>query len=120
VVLGHVDLLPTLFGQILIPPAVVEELHYPKALAVVRAWIACPPSWLDIRSSQLTPDTRLLTLDAGEREAILLAQESQAALLLVDERETRRDAERRAVTTMGTLRVLELAAERALVDFHSV
>jgi predicted nucleic acid-binding protein len=121
VVLGHVDLLPTLFGQILIPPAVAGELHHPKAPAVVRAWVARPPSWLAIRPSQLTPDARLLALDAGEREAILLAQElQQAALLLMDEQEGRKEAARRDLTTMGTLRVLELAAERGLVDFPTV
>jgi predicted nucleic acid-binding protein len=59
-------------------------------------------------------------LDAGEREAILLAQELEAALLLVDEREARREAEHRALTTMGTLRVLELAAEQGLVDLPTV
>jgi predicted nucleic acid-binding protein len=120
VVLGHVELLPTLFGQILIPPAVAGELHHPQAPAVVRAWVARPPSWLTIRASQLTPDARLLALDAGEREAILLAQELQATLFLVDEQEGRKEAARRDLTTMGTLRVLELAAERGLVDFPTV
>jgi predicted nucleic acid-binding protein len=32
VVLGHVDLLPALFGQILTPPAVAGELHHPKGI----------------------------------------------------------------------------------------
>ena len=40
--------------------------------------------------------------------------------MLVDEREARREAEHRSLTTMGTLRVLELAAERGLVDLPSV
>jgi predicted nucleic acid-binding protein len=120
VVLGQIDLLPPLFGHVLIPPAVVEELRHPKAPAAVRAWIGAPPAWLEVRPSSLRPDTALLRLDAGEREAILLAQELHADLLLVDEQEGRQEAARRALTAMGTLRVFELAAERGLVDLPAV
>jgi predicted nucleic acid-binding protein len=120
VVLGQADLLPTLFGQIIIPPAVVSELRHPKAPVAVRAWIGSPPAWLEVRSATLPPDAALLLLDAGEREALLLAQELHADILLVDEQEGRDEAARRALTAMGTLRVLELAAERSLVDLPAV
>jgi predicted nucleic acid-binding protein len=120
VMLGQVDLLPTLFGQIIIPLAVAEELHHPKAPAAVRDWIASPPPWLDMRPSSLLPDAILLRLDPGEREAILLAQELQADLVLVDDREAREEVARRALTAMGTLRVCELAAERGMVDLPAV
>jgi predicted nucleic acid-binding protein len=79
-----------------------------------------PPSWLEVRPSSLQPDAVLLRLDAGEREAILLAQELHADLLLVDEQEARQEAARRALTAMGTLRVLELAAERGFVDLPTI
>jgi predicted nucleic acid-binding protein len=120
VVLGQVDLLPTLFGQIIIPPAVIGELQHPKAPAAVRAWIASPPPWLDMRPCSLLPDAVLLRLDPGEREAILLAQELQADFVLVDDQDARAEATRRALTAMGTLRVFELAAERGLVDLPAV
>jgi len=120
VVLGQVDLLPTLFGQVIIPLAVSGELQHPKAPAIVRAWIASPPPWLDMRPSSLLPDAVLLRLDPGEREAILLAQELRADLVLVDDQDARAEATRRALTTMGTLRVFELAAERSLVDLPAV
>ena len=71
---------------------------------------------MHIRPSSLLPDAVLLQLDPGEREAILLAQELQADLVLVDDQDARAEATRRALTTMGTLRVFELAAERGLVD----
>jgi predicted nucleic acid-binding protein len=120
VVLGQVDILPTLFGQVLIPPAVAVELQHPKAPAAVRAWIASPPPWLDTRPSSLLPDAALLRLDPGEREAILLAQELRADLVLVDDQDARAEATRRALTAMGTLRVFELAAERGLIDLPAV
>ena len=120
VVLGQVDLLPTLFGQVIIPLAVVGELQHPQAPAAVRAWIASPPLWLAMRPCSLLPDAVLLRLDSGEREAILLAQELQADLVLVDDQDARAEATRRALTAMGTLRVFELAAERGLVDLPTV
>jgi len=120
VVLGQVDLLPTLFGQVIIPLAVIGELQHPKAPTAVRAWIASPPPWLDMRPCSLLPDAVLLRLDPGEREAILLAQELQADLVLVDDQDARAEATRRALTAMGTLRVFELAAERGLVDLPTV
>jgi predicted nucleic acid-binding protein len=120
VMLGQVDLLPTLFGQVIIPLAVVGELQHPQAPATVRAWIASPPPWLDMRPCSLLPDAVLLRLDPGEREAILLAQELQADLVLVDDQDARAEAARRALTAMGTLRVFELAAERGLVDLPTV
>jgi predicted nucleic acid-binding protein len=120
VVLGQVDLLHTLFGQVLIPPAVVGELQHPKAPAALQTWMASPPSWLNVRPSSLQPDAVLLRLDPGEREVILLAQELSADLVLVDDQEAREEAARRALPTMGTLRVFELAAERGLVDLPTV
>ena len=120
VALGQADLLPTLFGQVIIPLAVAGELQHAKAPAAVRAWIASPPPWLDMRPSSLLPDAVLLRLDPGEREAILLAQELRADLVLVDDQDARAEATRRALTAMGTLRVFELAAERGLVDLPTI
>jgi predicted nucleic acid-binding protein len=56
-------------------------------------------------------------LGAGEREALSLAQELHADLVLLDDLEARVEAERCGLAVMGMLRVLELAAERGLLDF---
>ncbi len=58
----------------------------------------------------------LLHLGRGEAEAISLALEIQAALLLIDDRRGRREAEARGLFVAGTLNVLEAAAERDLLD----
>jgi predicted nucleic acid-binding protein len=60
--------------------------------------------------------TPTLPSGAGEREAISLAQDLHADLLLMDDRDGREEAEHQGFTVMGTLRVLELAAERGLLD----
>jgi predicted nucleic acid-binding protein len=46
-----------------------------------------------------------------------LAQELHADLVLLDDLEARTEAERCGLAVMGTLRVLELAAERSVLDF---
>jgi predicted nucleic acid-binding protein len=62
----------------------------------------------------------LEALGAGEREAIMLAQEAQADALLIDEEDGRRAASARALIVTGTLGVLERAAERELLDLPDV
>jgi len=50
----------------------------------VRAWISQPPAWLEVVSLKRPVDSALEHLDAGEREAISLASELQAILLLME------------------------------------
>jgi predicted nucleic acid-binding protein len=119
VLIEHTAVLPTLFEHVLIPPAVAEELQRSRTPVSVRAWIESPPPWLEIRPPHqpLVPTT--LRLGAGEREALSLAQELHADLVLLDDLEARAEAERHGLAVMGTLRVLELAAERGLLDFST-
>lgn len=86
ILLGYEDILPALYGGVLIPQAVMHELQHPHTPAVVRAWLTHLPAWLDIRQTTSTPEADLTVLDAGERETILPAQELQADLLLVGRR----------------------------------
>jgi predicted nucleic acid-binding protein len=76
-----------LYRTVLIPPAVKAELAHANTPAVVRAWISQPPAWLEVVSLKQPVDSALEHLDAGEREAISLASELQAILLLMDERD---------------------------------
>ena len=93
------------------------ELQRPRMPVPVRAWMASPPVWLELRPPRPALVTTAIRLGAGEREALSLAQELHAALLLLDDLEACEEAERHAFAVMGTLRVLELASERGLPDF---
>ena len=56
-------------------------------------------------------------LDEGETAAIALAEFLRADLLLIDERDGYRAAQRRGLAVTGTLGLLDLAAERGLINF---
>jgi hypothetical protein len=83
--LDQMVLLPTLYGQIITPPVVLEvELPHPCSPAPVHAWVqhlTAMPEWLELRAPTRTPEADLLLLEAGERDTILVAQELQADLV---------------------------------------
>src|SRR6476646_1972004 len=87
VLIQAADILPNLYRTVLMPPAVKTELAHANTPAVVRAWISQPSPWLEVVSLKLPVDSALANLDAGELEAISLASELQATLLLMDERD---------------------------------
>jgi predicted nucleic acid-binding protein len=115
VVVGYIHLLPTLFGQVVIPPAVWAELQDLEAPESVRQWIRQSPSWLEVRSVKRV-DPSLTFLDAGEQEAITLAEEIHADKVLLDEADARREATRRQLSVVGTLGILREGARRNLLD----
>lgn len=118
ILIGHIDLLPALFAKVILPAAVRDELASRKAPLPVRHWIACPHPWLEVDvSPSETDDASLRGIDAGEKAAIQLALAVHADLLLMDDRRGARAAATKGLQVTGTLGVLDLAAERGLVDF---
>lgn len=116
VLIDQSDLLPRLYGRVLIPQAVYEELQTERTPASVREWAVHRPAWLEVRAAILPLDSGLDPLDQGEREAIALALEMKADLLILDDRDARIEASRRKLVVIGTLRVLEDAAQLGLID----
>lgn len=119
VALVNIDLFPllhTLFEEVAIPPAVARELASPLRPAAVRDTVAHPPEWLKVITPQnVEPIPRI---HQGEVQAISLARELAADLLLIDDREGRRAAMSRNVKTARTIAVLEEAAEKDLIDLE--
>lgn len=114
-----IDVLPNLFGEVRVPPKIVEELQRSRAPEPVKSWAIALPPWIRVvsPSTSLTMSARL---DSGEAQAIALAKELLAEVILIDERKGRRVAQEHGLTTVGTLTVLEMAAERSLLDLKSV
>jgi predicted nucleic acid-binding protein len=119
ILIGHIDILEALYGEVVIPPAVQDEMLDRSAPGAVRSWIDNPPRWLEVRTPGRI-DTRLdQTLDDGELEAITLAQNSgHDTLLLIDELPGRQEAVRMGLQIIGTLGVLLEAHKRNLLDLH--
>jgi predicted nucleic acid-binding protein len=113
----QIELLPRLFERVALPSTVQSELSHVRAPLPVQEWIANPPGWLEIHATPDVTQVALEGLDEGETAAIALAEALHADLLLIDEREGFRIAMRRGLPATGTLGVLDLAAERGLVDF---
>ena len=120
VLIKAADILPSLYRRVLIPPAVKVELAHANTPAIVRAWISQPPLWLEVVNLKQPVDSALAHLDEGEREAISLASELQAALLLMDERDGVTIARQRGLKVIGTLATLDLAAVHGLVDLQTM
>lgn len=116
VLTGCQDVLGILFDRVVIPAAVLRELTAHGAPEAVSNWAQSLPTWAEVRSSSAEPETEL---GAGEEEAISLASELHADIVLIDEQKARRKAMDHGLRVTGTIGVLILAAERGLLDLDS-
>jgi len=114
--IGRLDLLRQQFASLLIPEAVAAELRaFSNAVAsdAIRTGIA--DGWITVQAVAATarPLVDLLSreLDPGEAEAIALATDSHADLVLIDEADGRDVATRLGLAVRGVLGVL-LTAKR--------
>lgn len=93
---------------------VFHELQQPNTPVLVREWARSLPTWATVQ----TPKTvnAALEVDAGEREAISLAQEINAVAVLMDDRAGRGAAMQCGLAVVGTIGLLEQAAARGMLD----
>jgi uncharacterized protein len=113
--IGRLDLLHQVVRELIIPEAVYEELvgkgrQRPGAAEVERA------TWIRHRAvtDQMPIAILPAMLHAGERQAILLAQELSVGLL-IDERRGRTVAVERGVEVFGSLWILAEAKRRGFI-----
>jgi predicted nucleic acid-binding protein len=113
--LAHLQLLniiPSLFGCVLIPPAVLKELAHPPLGVIVVAAGDLP--FADVRVPAIWAQLDRLShdLDRGEAEALAVALELKADLILIDEAAGRATAEKLGLKYTDTLGPL-IRAKRA-------
>lgn len=116
VLIEAIDLLPQLYGQVIIPQAVRSELAASGAPPILQEWINNPPPWLIVQSQEVVNDQSLTTLDFGERHAISLAEKLKADLIILDEREARKVAASKSLKVIELLGVLYQAALGDLIE----
>ena len=110
VAIERLELLKDLYGSIVIPPAVSAELH-DNGIFLATDWIQVVEPLNRAAVEALRAD-----LDAGESEAIVLAQQLNASLLLIDERLGRRAATQLGLDVTGLLGILAEARKRGLIS----
>jgi predicted nucleic acid-binding protein len=115
---GLLSILRDLYAKVLIPSRVLEELQVSSNRPGARALSAVlQEGWLVQLAVNPTPELKRLleTLDTGEAEAILLAQQ-QATSILIDERHGRAVARDLGLSVVGTGSILLQAKEKGLLD----
>lgn len=117
--IDQLDLLRTLFDEVVAPLAVRDEVlragpDVPGVAAIRGAFAA---GWLTMQPVADPTAVGMLTaeLDRGEAEAIVLMREARADVLLLDERRARGHAQREGLPMAGTIGILRLARDRGLV-----
>jgi predicted nucleic acid-binding protein len=103
----RLDLLPRIFGEIIVPTTVYDEvigqgLERPGAQAIAQA------QWLQVMAPTTvsTVEPLLLGLDRGELDVLVLAQEQDPDWVIIDERQARRAARAMGLPVKGTVGVL--------------
>lgn len=112
--IGSIELLNQLFGEIVIPFAVFEELSKVEKnfdLVSSSPWIIVKK----VERSELL-EKLIGKIDPGEAESIALAIEMKADLLLIDERKGRLIAEDLGIRITGLLGILIEAKEHGFVQ----
>ncbi len=114
--IGELPLLQQLYGTVIVPDAVAQELASAGADEPASAVIATF-TWLQVRSLSNTALLNSLAqnLDSGEAAAIALAAELRADRLIIDERRGRRIARDLGIPITGLLGILLAAKQRQLV-----
>lgn len=117
ILLERTELLEKLFGEIIIPEAVFDEMQHEGTPESVRLWIARLPAWIEIKMPSQINLERVRELGKGEMQAIALAIETTADAILMDDRKAIREARKNNLLVLTTLGILELAAAKNLIDF---
>lgn len=121
--IGEFNLLHSLYEELLIPQAVREEVtrvgQDPEEIEKNRPGIeeVRRATWIRLVNVSNLAAVQLLRgrLDAGESEAIVLALELNADLLLIDEARGRRVAQAQGINTSGTVGTLVAAKTQGLI-----
>ena len=119
ILIGCDRILPLLYGQVFVPPAVMDEMRAPSTPEVVRRWAESPPDWLRIVEPAIVEEVPRLgqgKRGAGEKAAIALAREIHADALFIDDKKGIQEAQTRGLKPVRMLTIVDRAAERGFID----
>lgn len=115
-IIDQLTILKQLYPRVVAPPAVCHEVTV-KGKGMSGAEAVAQLSWLNIQK----PEPQILIplsiiADPGEAEAIALAQTIKDSIVLLDDSQARRIAERFDIPRIGTLGILRRAKIKGLIE----
>ena len=120
---GRLELLQKLFQVVYVPNAVYKELTE-NEIYVDEAQMVQECEFLFVEEVENKKSVSILRkftgLDAGESEAIILADEKQSELLLMDEHKGRQVAKEMGITITGTIGILMQAFDEGMLTKEDV
>lgn len=114
--IGEPGLLRRLFSPVVIPPKIQQEVFVLEKFGYDLRELR-ESEWLRVQGPTNLEMVRRINvlLDAGEAEAIALAEELHADYLLMDEKRGRMVASSRGLRVIGVLGILVLAKKKGLI-----
>jgi predicted nucleic acid-binding protein len=114
--INQLELLQRLFAKILVPPEVWDEVTV-RGQGHPGAYEVSQVTWLTIQA----PDPQLvkplsILVDAGEAQAIALAQTTDDCTILLDDSRARKIAQRLDIKQLGTIGLLLRAKRQGLME----
>ncbi len=114
--IGELEILHALFENIIIPKAVYVEVVV-QGKGRTGAEEVKNAKWIKVENAKnkLAVKAFQINLGAGESEAITLAIEKNADLIILDDSRARQAAEELSLTFVGTLAILQKAKSKGLI-----
>lgn len=114
--IGQIELLPLIFSEIIVPPEIWHEVTV-KGRGLPGAYEISQIQWITIQapSPQLVQPLSIL-VDAGEAQAIALAQTTPNCIILLDDSRARKIAGRLNIKQIGTTGLLLCAKKKGLIE----
>ena len=114
--IGRLDILQKLYGEILIPTAVYQEVTKVKDSACIQMMNG--NEWIHVMQIQNDIEKKMYKakLHAGEVEVMILAQEQKADLVIIDDNAAKKTAKYLGLTVTGTLGILLKAKKQGIIE----
>jgi len=113
--INRFDILRELFGKILIPETVYEEFSANCTDEEKQRFVIARETFIDkVRVDEIYHFAR--KLGRGEQEALTLANQIHADLLLMDDRKGYNEAKEQNINVASTRAILKIAEERKIID----
>jgi predicted nucleic acid-binding protein len=113
--INQLELLPRLFSKIIVPPGVWNEVTV-KGQGHLDAHKVSQVTWITVQTPDpLSVKPLSILVDAGEAEAIALAQTTADCTILIDDARARKIAQRLNIKQIGTIGLLLRAKRQGLL-----